>query len=76
MLLSKQGQMILFSGILISSVTGRAETIEDAWRIAIDHNHQIKSAQADTSASEQQLYSAQGQRLPELNVGVRLYPTQ
>ena len=69
MLLSKQGLMILFSGILISSVTGRAETIEDAWRIAIDNNHQIKSAQADTSASEQQLYSAQGQRLPELNVG-------
>ncbi|GAB6140525.1 TolC family protein [Methylosoma difficile] len=31
-------------------------------------NHQIKSAEADTRASEQQLYAAQGQRLPELNV--------
>jgi len=43
--------------------------LEDAWSIAVDNNHQIKSAKADTSASEQQLYSAKGQRLPELNVG-------
>ncbi len=45
-----------------------AETLEDAWDSAINNNHQIKSAKADTSASEQQLQSAQGQRLPDLNV--------
>ncbi len=45
-----------------------AETLEDAWNSAINNNHQIKSAKADTSASEQQLHSAQGQRLPDLNV--------
>ena len=71
MLLNKQGLKIgLLSSLLIFPATATmAETLEDAWNIAIDNNHQIKSAKADTSASEQQLYSAQGQRLPELNVG-------
>ncbi|HEY8097198.1 MAG TPA: TolC family protein [Methylobacter sp.] len=57
-------------GLLMSLVaTGSsAETLEDAWDSAINNNHQIKSAKADTSASEQQLQSAQGQRLPDLNV--------
>ncbi|MGR9014015.1 MAG: TolC family protein [Gammaproteobacteria bacterium] len=45
-----------------------AETLEDAWDSAIHNNHRIKSAKADTNASEQQLQSAQGQRLPDLNV--------
>ena len=45
-----------------------AETLEDAWNSAINNNHQIKSAKADTGASEQQLQSAKGQRLPDLNV--------
>ena len=59
-----------FIGLLmamISSAVG-AETLEDAWDSAINNNHQIKSAKADTSASEQQLQSAQGQRLPDFNV--------
>lgn len=50
------------------ATTASAETLEDAWNSAINNNHQIKSAKADTSASEQQLHSAQGQRLPDLNV--------
>lgn len=54
--------------IVFISTTTHAETLEAAWAIALDNNHQIKAAQADTSASEQQLQSAQGQRLPELNV--------
>ena len=59
-----------FIGLLMALVaTGtRAETLEDAWDSAINNNHQIKSAKADTSASEQQLQSAEGQRLPDLNV--------
>ena len=71
MLLNKYGLIIgLLSDFLIFSAPATsAETLEDAWAIAIENNHQIKSAKADTSASEQQLYSAQGQRLPELNVG-------
>ncbi|MFI3221127.1 MAG: TolC family protein, partial [Methylococcales bacterium] len=54
--------------IVFISTAGYAETLETAWTIALDNNHQIKSSQANTSASEQQLQSAQGQRLPELNV--------
>jgi outer membrane protein len=57
-------------GLLMTFVsTGAvAETLEEAWNSAINNSHQIKSAKADTSASEQQLHSAQGQRLPDLNV--------
>ncbi len=71
MLLNKHRLIIsLLSVLLIFPATpAMAETLEDAWSAAVDNNHQIKSAKADTSASEQQLYSAQGQRLPELNVG-------
>ena len=71
MLLNKHGLITgLLSGLMIfSAAPTLAETLEDAWNSAVDNNHQIKSAKADTSASEQQLYSAKGQRLPELNVG-------
>ena len=71
MLLNKHSLIVgLLSGLLIfSAAPTLAETLEDAWNSAVDNNHQIKSAKADTSASEQQLYSAKGQRLPELNVG-------
>ena len=59
----------LISGLMVFTVTGAsAETLEDAWGSAIENNHRIKSAKADTSASEQQLHSAEGLRLPELNV--------
>jgi len=54
--------------MLCRAAATMAETLEEAWTVAIDNNHQIKSAKADTGASEQQLYSARGQRLPELNV--------
>ncbi len=59
-----------FIGLLMAFVvTGAyAETLEDAWNSAINNNHRIKSAKADTDASEQQLHSAEGQRLPDLNV--------
>ena len=71
MFLNKHGLIIgLLSGLMVfSAAATMAETLEEAWNIAIDNNHQIKSAKADTSASEQQLYSAEGQRLPELNIG-------
>ncbi len=59
----------LIGAALFFAATGAfAETLEDAWNSALNNNHQIKSAQADTRAVEQQLHSAQGQRLPELNV--------
>ncbi|TRW92082.1 TolC family protein [Candidatus Methylobacter oryzae] len=59
----------LIAALLFCTATNVcAETLEDAWNSALNNNHQIKSAKADTSASEQQLQSAQGQRLPDLNV--------
>ncbi len=54
--------------LVFMSSASLAETLEAAWTVALENNHQIKSAKADTSASEQQLQSAQGQQLPELNV--------
>ncbi|MEE7625834.1 TolC family protein [Methylobacter sp. Wu8] len=54
--------------LLLAATAANAETLEDAWSSAINNNHQIKAAKADTSASEQQLHSAEGQRLPDLNV--------
>lgn len=46
-----------------------AETLEDAWTTALNANHQIKAAQANVDASQEQLQAAEGQNLPELNVG-------
>jgi outer membrane protein TolC len=54
--------MVLLSPVIM------AETLEAAWATALEHNHQIKAAQANTTASEQQLQSVRGQQLPELNV--------
>ncbi|MGZ5007962.1 MAG: TolC family protein [Methylobacter sp.] len=54
--------------MIVVSTGTMAESLEDAWNSAINNNHQIKSAKADTSASEQQLHSAEGQRLPDINV--------
>ncbi|MCD2450398.1 TolC family protein [Methylicorpusculum oleiharenae] len=71
MLRSKPGLRISLLGglLLIPAASTSAETLEEAWDIAIENNHQIKAAQADTTATEQNLFSAQGQRLPELNIG-------
>ncbi|MDP3007838.1 MAG: TolC family protein [Methylococcales bacterium] len=54
--------------IAVSAPVTVAETLTAAWTTALERNHQIKAAAANTSASEQQLQSAQGQRLPELNI--------
>jgi outer membrane protein TolC len=54
--------------IAVSSPATVAETLTSAWTTALERNHQMKAAEANTTASEQQLQSAQGQRLPELNV--------
>lgn len=54
--------------IAVSAPVTVAETLTAAWTTALEHNHQIKAAAANTSALEQQLQSAQGQRLPELNI--------
>ncbi|MDP3839571.1 MAG: TolC family protein, partial [Methylococcales bacterium] len=54
--------------IVVSAPVTVAETLTAAWTTALERNHQMKAAEANTTASEQQLQSAQGQRLPELNI--------
>lgn len=60
---------LAFSFSLLSPFNSHAETLEDAWAVALNTNHQIKSAQANTDASQEQLQAVQGQNLPELNLG-------
>ena len=70
MLIDKnQLNWIFISFFIISNISlVSAETLGEAWQLAIERNHLIKSAKAVTTVSEHQLYSAKGQRLPEFNV--------
>jgi outer membrane protein TolC len=54
--------------LLMHCASIHAETLEEAWLSALSDNHTLKSAQAMTLASEEQLHSAQGQHLPTLSV--------
>jgi outer membrane protein TolC len=45
-----------------------AETLEEAWSNAVANNHKIRAAKADTSVYDQQLYAAEGQQLPSVNL--------
>lgn len=51
------------------TTTAHAENLDDAWTAALNSNHQIKAAQANTDVSQEQLQAAEGQNLPDLNVG-------
>lgn len=57
-------------GLLLASATQlvSAETLEQAWNTAIENNHKIKAAQANTGVYDEQLYAAEGQRLPSANL--------
>lgn len=70
MLLAPIQRCAILSGMLLvlSTPAFAAETLEQAWDVAIANNHRLKAAKSDTTASEQQLYAAQGQRLPEVKV--------
>lgn len=46
-----------------------AENLNDAWTVALNSNHQIKAAQANIDVSQEQLQAAEGQNLPDLDVG-------
>ncbi len=62
---------LLFNSLIILLYAGciQAETLQQAWQQAIEHNYQLKSAEAQTLSSQQQLDSAQGLRLPQLTIG-------
>ena len=54
---------------LCLATTAQAENLDDAWTAALNTNHQIKAAQANIDVSQEQLQAAEGQNLPDLNVG-------
>ncbi len=54
---------------LCLATTVQAETLDEAWAAALNANHQIKTAQANTDVSQEQLQASEGQNLPEFNVG-------
>ncbi len=58
---------LLLSLCLVTTV--QAETLDDAWTAALNANHQMKAAQANTEVSQEQLQATEGQNLPDLNVG-------
>lgn len=69
MLLNKKGLFLVVSALAVNlPVMVYAETLEQAFTVAIANNHRIKAAQADTRVYDQQLYAAEGQRMPSLNV--------
>ena len=67
----------LLSGLMLFAAGNvAAETLEDAWNIAIDNNHQIKSAKADTSASEQTGVFGTRAAASRAECKYRLYPVE
>ena len=66
MLTHKNSLLII---VLIFSKQGiAAETLQQAFAEALNQNQRILAAKSNSIASEQQLFAAQGQRLPQLNV--------
>ncbi len=69
MCLNKKGLFLVVSVLAVNlPMMVYAETLEQAFTVAIANNHRIKAAQADTRMYDQQLYAAEGQRMPSLNV--------
>ena len=61
----------LIIGLIISKSGISAETLEQAFTRAIHNNPRIIATQMDTKAAEQQLFAAQGQRYPQVNISTR-----
>jgi outer membrane protein TolC len=64
--LNKIGLLLISQ--FLSQQTMAAETLEQAFIAAMANNQRIIAAQADSQAAEQQLFAAQGQRHPQLNI--------
>ena len=66
MLINKNSLLII--ALIFAKPVIAAETLEQAFAEALNQNQRILAAKANSEASEQQLYAAQGQRLPQLYV--------
>lgn len=54
--------------MLFSQASMAAETLQQAFDIAIANNQRLVAAQIDTEVANQQLFAAQGERHPQLNI--------
>jgi outer membrane protein len=52
--------------ILIFTSTCLAESLEDAWRISLDHDYRLKAARESVAAAEESLSAAKSVRFPAL----------
>ncbi len=66
MILNKNSLLLI--SLILSQQGLAAETLEQTFAVAIANNQRIIAAQADSQAAEQQLFAAQGQRHPQLNI--------
>jgi len=60
--------MLLLVNLIVSQQATAAETLDQVLAEAINNNQRIVAAQADSQVAEQQLFAAQGQRHPQLNI--------
>jgi len=61
-------KILLLISLGVSQQGMTAETLVQAFAEAINNNQRIVAAQADSQVAEQQLFAAQGQRHPQLNI--------
>lgn len=59
---------LLLIALIISQPSVAEETLQQVFAEALNQNQRILAAKANSQAAEQQLYAAQGQRLPQFNV--------
>jgi len=62
---------LFISWIIIAALqatAGHAETLEEAWQIALAGDHSVKSAQATTASARQRVDAAASSRLPSLTL--------
>jgi len=60
--------ILLLMAVMLSRQGLAGETLEQAFAEALNQNQHIVAAKADSQAAEQQLFAAQGQRMPQFNV--------
>lgn len=66
-MLSNKNSLLLIA-LIFSQASIAEETLQQAFVEALNQNQRILAAKANSQAAEQQLFAAQGQRLPQLNV--------
>lgn len=61
------GHFLICLGLLLPTLI-QAETLQQAWSIAIEYDHGLQAVRENTQASEYQLKAAKAARLPNLTV--------